>query len=165
MGLLIKGLTVAVGVVVLLVDLKGAIVDEVGFSEPTEDSAATVDSAAVVIGFVELGAVKGLEVNDDEGVLKDVVFDVVTNDVGLWVEISGVVLGLLEDSDDTVAVLEVDDCEKGDTVTVLTVDGRENELVVVAVFLKNGDCKGWTLEVNGAGAESLAAVAFLFIYE
>ena len=35
MGLLIKGLTVAVGVVVLLVDLKGAIVDEVGFSEPT----------------------------------------------------------------------------------------------------------------------------------
>ena len=63
-----------------------------------------------MIGFVELGAVKGLEVNDDEGVLKDVVFDVVTNDVGLWVEISGVVLGLLEDSDDTVAVLEADVC-------------------------------------------------------
>jgi len=165
MGLLIRGLTVAVGVVVLLVDLNGAIVDDVGFSEPTDDSDATVDSAAAVIGFVELGTVKGLEVNDDEGVLEDVVFDAVTKDVGLGAEISVVVLGLLEDRDATVAVLELDDCEKGDTVTVLTVDGRENELVVVAVFLKNGDCKGCTLEVNGAGAESLAAVAFLFIYE
>jgi len=163
MGLLIRGLTVAVGVVVLLVDLNGAIVDDVGFSEPTDDSDTTVDSAAAVIGFEELGTVKGLEVNDDEEVLEDVVFDAVTKDTGLGVEISVVVLGLLEDRDDTVAVL--DDCEKGDTVTVLTVDGRENELVVVAVFLKNGDCKGCTLEVNGAGAESLAAVAFLFIYE
>jgi len=163
MGLLIRGLTVAVGVVVLLVDLNGAIVADVGFSEPTDDSDTTVDSAAAVIGFEELGTVKGLEVNDDEEVLEDVVFDAVTKDTGLGVEISVVVLGLLEDRDDTVAVL--DDCEKGDTVTVLTVDGRENELVVVAVFLKNGDCKGCTLEVNGAGAESLAAVAFLFIYE
>jgi len=142
MGLLIRGLTVAVGVVVLLVDLNGAIVDEVGFSEPTDDSVATVDSAAAVIGFVKLGTVKGLEVNDDEEVLEDVVFDAVTNDVELGEETSVVVLGLLEDRDDTVAVLELDDCEKGDTVTVLTVDGRENELVVVAVFLKNGDCKG-----------------------
>lgn len=165
MGLLIRGLTVAVGVVVLLVDLKGAIVDVTGFSDPAEDSAATVDSAALVIGFVELGTVKGLEVNDDEGELEEVLFDVVAKVVGLVVDASVAVLGLFEDRVETVEVLGLVDWEKGDTVTVLTVDGRENVVVVVAVFLKNGDCKGWTLEVNGAGTGSLAAVAFLFMYE
>ena len=53
----------------------------------------------------------------------------------------------------------------GETVTVVTVDGFVNPIVVVVVFLKNGDCKGWTLEVNGAGGDSFAAVAFLFMYE
>ena len=48
---------------------------------------------------------------------------------------------------------------------MLTVDGLVNTLVVVDVFLKNGDCKGWTLEVNGEGIGSLAAVAFLLMYE
>jgi hypothetical protein len=30
----------------------------------------------------------------------------------------------------------------GETVTVVTVDGFVNPIVVVVVFLKNGDCKG-----------------------
>jgi len=109
-GLLIKGLTVAVGVLDLLVDLNGAIVDDVGFSDATGDTAATVDSAVLVIGFVELGTVKGLEVNDDEGELEDRLFDVAakvleTEDVGLGGDTSVVVLGLLEDSVDIVDVL------------------------------------------------------------
>jgi len=108
--LLIKGLTVAVGVLDLLVDLNGAIVDDVGFSDATGDTAATVDSAVLVIGFVELGTVKGLEVNDDEGELEDRLFDVAakvleTEDVGLGGDTSVVVLGLLEDSVDIVDVL------------------------------------------------------------
>jgi hypothetical protein len=109
-GLLIKGLTVAVGVLDLLVDLNGAIVDDVGFSEATGDTAATVDSAVLMIGFVELGTVKGLEVNDDEGELEDRLVDVVAKvldaeDVRLGGDTSVVVLGLLEDSVDIVAVL------------------------------------------------------------
>jgi len=109
-GLLIKGLTVAVGVLDLLVDLNGAIVDDVGFSDATEDTAATVDSSVLVIGFVELGTVKGLEVNDDEGELEDILFDVAakvleTEDVGLGGDTSVAVLGLLEDSVDIVDVL------------------------------------------------------------
>jgi len=170
MGLLIKGLTVAVGVIVLLVDLNGAIVDDVGFSDTTGDWAVTADSTVLVTGFVELGTVKGLEVNDDEGEVADILFDVVfqmlvREDVGLGGDTSAVVFGSLEDRVDIVDVLGLDVWEKGDTVTVLTVDGLENELVVVVVFLKNGDCKGWTLEVNGEGIGSLAAVAFLLMYE
>lgn len=107
MGLLIRGLTVAVGVVVLLVDLNGAIVDdEEGFSEATGDSAVTVDSTMLETGFVELGHVKGLEVNDDEGELEDILFDVeAKEDVGLGGDTTVVGLGLLEDSVDIVDVL------------------------------------------------------------
>ena len=59
-GLLIRGRTVAVGVVALLVDLKGAMVES-GFSEVTGDPVASNDSTVLVSVFVELMAVKGLE--------------------------------------------------------------------------------------------------------
>lgn len=111
MGLLIRGRTVAVGVVVLLVDLNGAIVDdEEGFSEATGDTAFTVDSTVLETGFVELGTVKGLEVNDDEGELEDILFDVeakvlAMEDVGLGGDTTVVGFGVLEDSVDIVDVL------------------------------------------------------------
>jgi hypothetical protein len=106
-GLLIRGRTVAVGVVALLVDLKGAIV-EGGFSEVTGDPVASNDSTVLVSVFVELVAVKGLEVNDDEGELEDILFDVdviTTEDVGLGGDISFIAFGLLEDMVDEVDVL------------------------------------------------------------
>jgi len=106
-GLLIRGRTVAVGVVALLVDLKGAIV-EGGFSEVTGDPVASNDSTVLVSVFVELVAVKGLEVNDDEGELEDILFDVdviTTEDAGLGGDISFIAFGLLEDMVDEVDVL------------------------------------------------------------
>jgi len=106
-GLLIRGRTVAVGVVALLVDLKGAIV-EGGFSEVTGDPVASNDSTVLVSVFVELMAVKGLEVNDDEGELEDILFDVdviTTEDAGLGGDISFIAFGLLEDMVDEVDVL------------------------------------------------------------
>jgi len=106
-GLLIRGRTVAVGVVALLVDLKGAIV-EGGFSEVTGDPVASNDSTVLVSVFVEFVAVKGLEVNDDEGELEDILFDVdviTTEDAGLGGDISFIAFGLLEDMVDEVDVL------------------------------------------------------------
>ena len=106
-GLLIRGRTVAVGVVALLVDLKGAIV-EGGFSEVTGYPVASNDSTVLVSVFVELVAVKGLEVNDDEGELEDILFDVdviTTEDAGLGGDISFIAFGLLEDMVDEVDVL------------------------------------------------------------
>lgn len=106
-GLLIRGRTVAVGVVALLVDLKGAIV-EGGFSEVTGDPVASNDSTVLVSVFVELVAVKGLEVNDDEGELEDILFDVdviTTEDAGLGGDISFIAFELLEDMVDEVDVL------------------------------------------------------------
>jgi hypothetical protein len=106
-GLLIRGRTVAVGVVALLVDLKGAIV-EGGFSEVTGDPVASNDSTVLMSVFVELVAVKGLEVNDDEGELEDILFDVdviTTEDAGLGGDISFIGFGLLEDMVDEVDVL------------------------------------------------------------
>ena len=101
----------AVGVVVLLEDLKGAIVDdEEGFSDTAGDTSVVVDSTVLVTGFVELGTVKGLELDDGEVEIEDILFVVeagmlATVAVGLGCEIFSVVFGLLEDNEDIVDVL------------------------------------------------------------
>jgi hypothetical protein len=54
-------------------------------------------------------------------------------------------------------------CENGETVTVFTLVGFVADVVDADVFLKNGDCKGCTLDVKGCGMVSLATVAFLLM--
>ena len=143
-----RGRTVAVGVededllVVDVEDLKGAIEGLTGDTFE-DDKAAAVP---VVIGLEAVGTVKGLEVNEDEGELEaGALFDVGLLTAGDDDDNADVVETVddaaLEDNGDVDDVARFVVCRKGETVIVWTPDNGF-PLVVVDVFLKNGDCKG-----------------------